>query len=202
MTNLQENNGEAKKRIDYNSTTNQDIKGKFVNREIIENVNIVVEDLIKANQLDHNLGFDIYEYLQWYFTASDGEQYTQEEADEKIQELDDEIQELNSTIIYLEDEGHSATEEEKELQELEELKEELETADFEEITEIYEYWSVSGWLGKKLEEKGQIIIDECGLCIWGRQTTGQAILLDYVISQICEDLEILEGQASDWSKQK
>lgn len=196
----------------YNSNKNQSIKGKFVNREVIENINLAVEDLIKAHQLDSDLGFDIYEHLQWYYTASDGEQYTQEEAEEKADELENEIFKIDDILeryVDIQDDENinSLTERSilNKLNKLEELKEqkeafkdELENADFEEITEIYEYWSVSSWLADKLKEKGQIIINECGFCIWGRQTTGQAILLDYVISQICEDLEILEGQKNEW----
>lgn len=188
-------------RGEWNNGTNQNIKGRFVEREIYVNLNLFVEDSIKAHQLNNDLGFDYYEYIKYFYTASDGEEYTQDQANEKIEELEEEIQELNSTIIYLEDEGHETADEEKQLSELEELKAELENADFEELYEPYEYWSVSGWLGKKLEEKGEIIIDEMGHCIWGRCTTGQAILLDSVISEICEDLEILQGQKSDWSKQ-
>lgn len=59
-----------------------------------------------------------------------------------------------------------------------------------EYIEVYEWWMVSSWLAGKLEEKGEIVIgDEC---IWGRRTTGQAILLDYIISEICNDMELLK----------
>lgn len=157
----------------YNSNLNQSIKGKFVNNEVIECVTSAVEDLIKAHYLDSSLGFDVNEYLTPYYTASDGEDYTYDEAQEKIQELEDE-------------DGN------------EDLIEELQNADFEEWPEVYEYWSVSDRLGKRLKAMGEIVIEECGLCIWGRQTTGQAILLDYVISLICEEMEILEGQKYEW----
>ena len=36
--------------------------------------------------------------------------------------------------------------------------------------------------------------------VWGRGSTGQAILLDWVVAQIAIEMEILEGQANDWSK--
>ena len=41
--------------------------------------------------------------------------------------------------------------------------------------------------------------DFFGMTVWGRATTGQAILLDGVISEICSDMEILEGQANEWN---
>ena len=66
------------------------------------------------------------------------------------------------------------------------------------MQEIYEYWFVAKWLAEKLEEKGEVIIYHFNSPIWGRQASGQAILLDGVISEICEDLEILDGQRYSW----
>lgn len=53
--------------------------------------------------------------------------------------------------------------------------------------EIYEYWAVSNWLGVKLKDQGEIVIDAYPT-IWGRCTTGQAILLDSVIVKIVKNL--------------
>lgn len=54
--------------------------------------------------------------------------------------------------------------------------------------EVYEYWVVSDWMADKLKERGYLVTDWMGLTIWGRQCTGQAILLDYVINSICCEL--------------
>jgi len=54
--------------------------------------------------------------------------------------------------------------------------------------EIYEHWIISGWLRGKLEEKGERVGDLAGLDVWGRPTTGQAILLDGVIRDIVREL--------------
>jgi hypothetical protein len=62
--------------------------------------------------------------------------------------------------------------------------------------EIYEWWICSDWLIEKLEAKGEPVIKHENL--WGRTTTGQAILLDDVISEIAHDLEILEGMDNSW----
>lgn len=50
-----------------------------------------------------------------------------------------------------------------------------------EPAEVYEWWIVSGWLANRLEAEGEIVFDGD---IWGRQTTGQAIKMDYVIQKI------------------
>ena len=49
--------------------------------------------------------------------------------------------------------------------------------------EIYERWVVSEYLKDKLKEKGEPIIDGYPN-LWGRTCTGQAILLDNVITEI------------------
>ncbi len=54
--------------------------------------------------------------------------------------------------------------------------------------EIFEWWIVSPWLGKKLLLEGEPIIDNDFGLWWGRCTTGQAIAMDYVIQSIYDDL--------------
>lgn len=65
-----------------------------------------------------------------------------------------------------------------------------------EPAEIFEWWRVSSWLCEKLEQHGECVIADYN--IWGRCTSGQAILLDPVISEIAEEMEILDGMESDW----
>lgn len=64
--------------------------------------------------------------------------------------------------------------------------------------EILEWWIVSDRLKQKLSEKGEAVLEQVNNCYWGRTTSGQAILLDHVISEICSEMEILEGQANEW----
>lgn len=56
--------------------------------------------------------------------------------------------------------------------------------DLYEDAEIYEWWCVSSWLAAELKDKGEAILDNEYGTWWGRQCSGQAILLDYVITQI------------------
>ena len=67
--------------------------------------------------------------------------------------------------------------------------------------EILEYWIVSPWLGEKLKSHGEPVFERWSGWIWGRCCSGQAIFLDNVISEICCNMEILEGQSRDWSKE-
>ena len=51
--------------------------------------------------------------------------------------------------------------------------------------EIDEYWAVSSWLARKLDEAGEAVhMDVYGHNIWGRCTTGQAISMDHVIREM------------------
>lgn len=55
--------------------------------------------------------------------------------------------------------------------------------------EPLEYWAVSSWLGRKLSERGEVVLDDWyGLTVWCRQTSGQSIAIDYVIRQIVLEL--------------
>jgi hypothetical protein len=54
--------------------------------------------------------------------------------------------------------------------------------------EIFEWWLVSQWLGKKLLIEGEPILDNSYGTWWGRTTTGQAISMDYVIQKMYDDV--------------
>lgn len=65
--------------------------------------------------------------------------------------------------------------------------------------DVFEHWIVSDWLANRLEKHGEKVLrDFFGMTVWCRCTTGQAILLDSVISEICFELEILCGQKYEW----
>lgn len=60
--------------------------------------------------------------------------------------------------------------------------------EMQEPQEIFEWWLVSSWLGRKLLIEGEPIIDNGYGIWWGRTTTGQAISMDYVINTIYDDI--------------
>ena len=66
-----------------------------------------------------------------------------------------------------------------------------------EMQEVFQWFIVSEFLAEKLKEKGEPIIEEEN--IWGRGTFGQAVLLDYVITEICAEMQILENQEYSWA---
>ncbi len=54
--------------------------------------------------------------------------------------------------------------------------------------EALEHWIVSGWLAEQLEKRGEMVgRDIFGLTVWGRRTSGQAILIDGVICDIFDE---------------
>lgn len=168
---------------DFNSPRNQRIKEDFVRREVRAWVTPEVDYI-----LNHCYGDSAAPY-SW----DDVEHYSIDNSEE-IAELSEKIEELEAQLEELqENKKDSPTIEKlkKQIKELEERKTELEE---ETPAEVCEWWLVSGWLGNKLKEKGQYILERWGASIWGRRTSGQAIYLDEVISRICCDLEILEGQ--------
>jgi hypothetical protein len=165
--------------INVNSTENQEIKSGFVNREVYCHVGTMVEDLLKYDM-------ELFEEINWYVDLSEEIEDAQENLKEWEQLLlaeDDPFRTEKdySKISYIEDK-------------IEEIKTSIEDLEREqeEPREIYEWYAVSSWLGEKLEEKGCVVFQHGLTTIWGRETTGQAILLDSVISEICKDLELLK----------
>ena len=119
--------------MDYDSIINQDIKRKFVDREVIMNGSWLITTILSE------------EIISW----------------EDIENIYD-----DQTDSY---------------------------------KEVYEWWFVSKMLYEYLREKGEVVCNFDGGFLWGRTSTGQAILLDEVISEICECLGILDGQEHSWA---
>ena len=67
-----------------------------------------------------------------------------------------------------------------------------------EYTEVCQWFIVNKRFAEKLRKQNEVIIETPNNYIWGRQTFGQEIFLDGVISQIALDMEILEGQRYSW----
>lgn len=76
----------------------------------------------------------------------------------------------------------------------------LESEADEKANEVYEWWFVTNWFAEKLAAHGEVVIRGYMHSVWGRCCTGQAILLDWVVGKIAEEMEILEGMDHDWSK--
>ena len=77
---------------------------------------------------------------------------------------------------------------------------------YDEETDSYfeplEFWIVGDWFGEKLKDHSEIVAELFDFTIWARRTSGQAIALDYVISRIAEEIEILDGQQYSWADRK
>lgn len=166
--------------MDYNSSKNQDIKGKFVGREVMCCVTDMTEYIIRKSfdGSDNNIPFTEEDIENYYMPKCPecGSIYGFEETE--FEDEDGDIQ------FECENCGIRVTN-------IDDLDKEPQ--------EIYEWWAVTTWFGEKLKAKGEPVIELWGKSLWGRTGTGQAILLDCVISEICEDMEILEGQKYEWS---
>ena len=157
------------KHYDYDSIKNQAIKEQFVQREVITNISDMAEHLFSWE------GDKYADWAEWenlYITRCP-------ECGEPVNEWEE-----------VKGEGYKcphcgAIHEEKPENEPQEIK-------------ICEYWIVTPYLGEQLREKGEPVLKRWGGWIWGRTCTGQAISLDSVISSICYDMGILEGQPHEW----
>ena len=169
--------------MDYHSMKNQDILGKLVNREVVHLFSYQMEELFTAELINRE-AFESWEYLDY-----DG-QYAKFQGGDR-DDLEEEIDRLEALLASGEiPEGFDRMALEAEIHDLQDLEPDYAMPD--------EYWVVTKWFAKKLSDAGQMVYDWIGMWIWGRFTTGQAILLDYVIGRIGEDMKILEGQEHEW----
>jgi len=189
---------------DYNSNTNQDIKGKFVGQHIKTCFSYEMDSIFKAGQSYNDHDLPSYEDVEnmYYF---DDDIIT----DKVMREFQFEGEKM---IAYANDPDtfnrRCKTEgdfrcflvslNEEELEELcnafaVDIDEEKSTPH-----EIFEWWIVTKYLYQKLKEEGCPVLEWGNNYYWGRCTTGQAILLDHIISVICEEMEILEDQKYSW----
>jgi predicted RNA-binding Zn-ribbon protein involved in translation (DUF1610 family) len=167
--------------MNYDSIKNQRIIGDFVNREVkaclTSEVEFILKQSFESSANDAPFTFDDVENYYRHFCDDCGEGHT------RFTESEDE----NGEIVYTCDDcGRTHTEEEHD---------NLDT----EQAEVFEWWLVTDWLAEKLKARGEVVI--MGFSnYWGRQGSGQAIHLDYVMGAICEGMGILEGQEHDWSR--
>ena len=168
--------------MNRDSNKNQSIKGKFVEREVLSCQSMLV-DMLLQQEVE---GFSYDDIENIYIDNS-----------EEIEELEEKRDNIQEQIDELEEQDQDTSELERQLEEMENQIEELEEEQ-EEPQEIYEWWLVTGWFTDKLREHNEPILDNDYGIWWGRTCTGQAILLDGVISDICEEMGILEGQEYEW----
>lgn len=214
--------------MNFDSNKNQQIKRKFVEREVIQCVSYLVSHFLQNTEALTGSNYDYEDLMdlcvqnintvcadQFRYVIDHDERgefratvydideegddnndiynfklENQEEFEQMGEEIDD-LSNLNDVESYLKEHNiipeHATLIDEYDVPETEE-----------ETHEAYEHWVVTDWLARKLDEKDEITGELFGLTIWGRCTSGQAILLDCVIGEICSDLEILEGQKHEW----
>lgn len=185
-----------------NDGKNQSIKSKFVSREVTANVNEMVNYILTKSEGDNDAPFsfddvlNLYTYPEWQqqlqgeLLRFDGG--TEEDKETFLEEF--ERLEAESLELFESNQISSATHD-RNLELIQEAKEEFKDLE-QEPQDVLEWWLVSEFLCQKLEKLGYPVITSHN--IWGRCTSGQAILLDYVITKICADMQILEGQENAW----
>lgn len=149
----------------------QEKAGQFVAREVYGNINAMVEYILRQEDSEAPFTHDdienMFRFPEYYGTYANFPGGTEEELTEEIERLEG----LQNDYEIEDSEWHEI---QGEIDDLEHLEEEPQ--------EIFEWWLVSGHLAEKLRDKGEpVIMDEN---IWGRTSTGQAILLDSIINEI------------------
>ena len=160
----------GKVKIDYNSRVNQDIKGKFVSREVYTCFSYEMEAVLRAGQEGKNKEYPLPTY-------------------DDIENLYTDPTCPHCEGVFMGVDMCPECEKKGMINELESNPQ-----------EIFEWWIVSRFLYDKLKKAGHPTLEWGNNYYWGRCTTGQAILLDSIISEICNDMEILDEQKYSWAK--
>ncbi len=169
--------------MDYDSVENQRIKEKFVQREVLACFSWELGVLLRLKDTTSDEDLPSWEDVQGLYQFVCPECRHGVQSLEGIQsEVDERSGELVERNIWTCPSCQEVSEKEWES----------------EPQEVYEWWMVSEWFAKKLETHGEPILDWGNHYYWGRTCTGQAILLDHVISEICREEEILVGQKYSW----
>jgi hypothetical protein len=166
-----------KTKMDVNSVVNQDIKRKFVDNEVMACFSYEMEAILKAssNWSDKDNPLPTFDEIENLY------EYVCPHCNEELPETD----ELKPGSVKEYECPH--------------CKEEFSDADSQ-PQEIFEWWIVSDFLYRKLKEQNEPVLEWGNNYYWGRGTSGQAIMLDGVISTICKEMEILDGQKYSWAK--
>lgn len=171
-----------KTKTDHNSVVNQEIKGQFVAREVKTCFSYEMEAILSASQ-EHAIKdlptFEDIENLYQDICPKCGSDDIYKVPQEDKPSANDDCFECGSCKVLL-------------------PNDELESNP----QEIFEWWIVTEYLYNHLKKHGDPVLEWGNNYYWGRGTTGQSIYLDWVISKICEEMEILEGQKYSWAKNK
>lgn len=195
-------------KINVDSTENQRIKGKFVAREVYTCFSYEMEAILGAGLSVSGTELPTHEDVEniCYFDTEGVVYKIMTEWDSKENELKDYANNPETFNRRIKDKPNfelfldSVSDDELVIlcREFDIDIDEEENA----YQEIFEWWIVSEYLYRKLKELGRPVLEWGNNYYWGRCTTGQAILLDWVISKICMDMEILEGQKYSWTDSK
>jgi len=169
-----------------NSTIDQAIKSKLVSENVLVCVSELIEELLQKEEYQEELYIvaiqDDYLSPASYYIEMD--MTTRECYDYIVNEL------------LIDAHGPSKTQLLKEITESSDALQDF--TDYfgidPEQNEALEFWIVSDYFFRKLQERGEMVTEFKGLLIWGRTTSGQSISIDGVIDDIAKDMSILEGQ--------
>jgi len=164
-----------------NSPKNREIKKKFIDREIIASQTKLVEELFKTDK-SVELSQKIKNFFRHGVTLSDSEfNGSENEKNKKIESLNVEINNLKNEIKKLKDD----------LQKLDKSVAKPQV--------IHEWWLVTPFISKKLISRGEPVLEAFGNKWWGRCTTNHPMAKDEIFTEICEEMEIFEGQKNEWA---
>ena len=63
---------------------------------------------------------------------------------------------------------------------------EIKAGECDDVKEVYEWWAIDNWLTEEFEKMGEVLLKNEYGSWWGRQATGQMIIMDGTFQRLVE----------------
>lgn len=197
----------------HNSTVNQQIKDKLIDREINAVMTTEINSLLMASDLTGDYeSFPSWNEIENYwntpeyngkfvhYNGTDDKEETLDNYRERLEQWEV-LEDIYRDAFYCEDDSIMEVNYLNIEKKREHFRNEIEDLENLEIepAEIMQWYNVSKWYYEKLKEHGEAVLEYgCGY-YWGRQAYGQAVSLDFITAKIAYEMGILEGQEWSWA---
>lgn len=178
----------------YNGIETQRALDIETNKDFLGLANDVIEYILSCNDYE-NAPFT-YDDIENMYVDNSEEIEVIENKIELIEEfIDNTEQDYIDSVCKKLDKKHENAQ--NKLEQLEQEKSDLEDEQ-DEPQEVMQWFKVSGWLFRQLQERGAVVLESPCSYYWGRCSFGQSVTLDSVIQDCYKDnINVIEAMKKD-----
>ena len=179
----------------YNGIETQRALENEINNDFFGLVNDVIEYVLSCN--DYNNAPFTYDDIENMYVDNSEEI---EAIETKIELIEDYISEndqlyIDSELSEKQEQKYLKAQEKRDILDAE--KEVLE-CEQDQPQEVMQWFKVSGWLFRQLQERGAVVLESPNGYYWGRCSFGQSVILDSIIQDCYKDnVNVIEAMEKD-----